>query len=810
MRIRWNLKVKLNNKGNTLAIVIIGIFILSILGTLILSLTATNYKMKLVDKKSEATFYYAEKALDEVYAAIGTEVMTCAKEAYESVLENHVTSSGVLIQKLTPADAEDLFKTLYIEGEHTTRGIAISDGIKTLYPDSDPDVIINRLNSGSVITPVAGYQSRLIELTGATQTEVEYVYDDPMSPDKQLQEILLKNICVECVTDTTGYYSSVITDIKIKIPSITMAITERVDGFDYDEIFKYSIIAQGQGNSAITDASIVVEKNATISGNVYAGARAYNDSTGHTISGNSVQINSRTLNVKSHNFVCEGAFVLDSANAVFRNLSNNSSFSDDINALQLYVKDLILEGTAPSGVSSNLDIVGNCIIADDLEVNGNNYSVNIQGNYYGYGYQEKSEAEFGIEADSGVMPTFDSSGDVAVKEHEKRSAIIVNGQNADIDMTGVRYMILGGRAYIDLNEGGQYGDASYMTGESISFKGNQQVYLANMVGNPKDYASLRADMLSAGYNVGNLEVGLYSYLGLDASSVVAKKTNDKVYFYNREADPVQQTRYFNDNFNVNLDAMQEHIQLGLGVQNLKFGSQLSAYTVGYMMAVEAGWLKGIGAGSYGAGGGISESQFFNLVKHIRVRQSYLVHTLEDISKTENATLTLKMNDGTIGAASTETMNPYEFIMNTMIVPEFTGTKQDTNLQMTSGAIQSQLASMGYASSTNVGYFISDEQSDTAEKEINFDAGIVITNGNVKVSQNFTGIIISKGTVNIFGECEINASVDLVKTMFEEITELHALLQMNQSGSSTDDTIIDGNGMDYKQLVEKSNWRKNIN
>ena len=53
-------------------------------------------------------------------------------------------------------------------------------------------------------------------------------------------------------------------------------------------------------------------------------------------------------------------------------------------------------------------------------------------------------------------------------------------------------------------------------------------------------------------------------------------------------------------------------------------------------------------------------------------------------------------------------------------------------------------------------------------------------------------------------------MDLVKTMFEEITELHALLQMNQSGSSTDDTIIDGNGMDYKQLVEKSNWRKNIN
>ena len=64
-----------DNKGNTLGVVLIGIFILSILGTLILGVTATNFNMKLNEKNSQTVFYNAEKAIDAIYAGIGKEVM---------------------------------------------------------------------------------------------------------------------------------------------------------------------------------------------------------------------------------------------------------------------------------------------------------------------------------------------------------------------------------------------------------------------------------------------------------------------------------------------------------------------------------------------------------------------------------------------------------------------------------------------------------------------------------------------------------------------------------------------------------------
>ena len=42
-------KKRMNNKGNTLGVVMIGILLLGILGTLILNITAANYQMKLAD-----------------------------------------------------------------------------------------------------------------------------------------------------------------------------------------------------------------------------------------------------------------------------------------------------------------------------------------------------------------------------------------------------------------------------------------------------------------------------------------------------------------------------------------------------------------------------------------------------------------------------------------------------------------------------------------------------------------------------------------------------------------------------------------
>ena len=166
------MKLRLNNKGNTLGIVLIGIFILSILGTLILGITSTNLNMKLVDKKTEMTFYYAEKAMDELYAAIGTEVMNCTKEAYSEVLENYIKPDGT---PLSSTEADNKFKDLLIKGD-ATAGIT---GITSLYKDgnivSSTDNIgelFTRFNTNGYITSVPSYTINIFSPSSEATTIV--------------------------------------------------------------------------------------------------------------------------------------------------------------------------------------------------------------------------------------------------------------------------------------------------------------------------------------------------------------------------------------------------------------------------------------------------------------------------------------------------------------------------------------------------------------------------------------------------------------------------------------------------------------
>lgn len=836
MKFRFNHRFKLNNKGNTLGIVIIGIFILSILGTLILGLTATNYKMKLVDKKSEATFYYAEKAVDEIYAGIGTEVMTCAKKSYENVMENYLKNDGSGgATKLTKEEAKELFNQTYIEGKRNLVGDILIDGLNDLYPDStmvldNIQTIYNRLESKGYISGVTGYSFRLVNITSGTDTtSVEYVHDPSTG---ELEKVLLKNICVECETDSTGFYSSIITDFEIKVPDINLNFVDSPEDYNFDELFEYSIIAQGNTPDVVgtpqRDTIEISANNVTITGNVYAGTKNSNDSI---VVGNGSNPSNLTVNAK--NLVCEGPFVLKSptvrdeltepisSTATLRNLSGEEDSVDELDSLQFYAKDIRLEGDASKKDTVDFSVVGNCIISDDLEVNGNNYDIKIKGNYFGYGFQASGIGST-EEADSGTFSGFITPGTYE-NEHEKRSAIIINGKNANIDMTEVNEMILGGRAYIDLDSGGQYGNASYMTGESVSFKGNQQVYMADTAlngskvqTNPISYADLKdssSKYYLPGYTDG-MEFGdiYYSQLGLNKDLVVAKKTNDKVYFYNKNLNAVSQTEYFINTYNNNATKrvnMRNHVAGTLGVRNVLFGTNLRAYTVGALMSVTAGNLNVLSYGPHG----ISKTDFLGLIDEIQVRKSHIVHTLKDIS----ATNILKSGERSSETLSTETVTPYEYFMNTVIINNYTGRKEKQNVQGSGGnaAVRELIKTIfGYtdaqlnANVINVGYII-DNSGGTGTYSVAFDAGIIVTNQAITINKNFTGLIVCKDTVYISGgDVELKASKELVKCMFENIPELRNLLKVSLADVDSTDGVVSGDSITFEDLVEKYNWRKN--
>ena len=137
--------------------------------------------------------------------------------------------------------------------------------------------------------------------------------------------------------------------------------------------------------------------------------------------------------------------------------------------------------TGSSVYAKNLDLQSGTIsldsktyIANDLTLSGSGSKATLTKEYYGYG----TSTAMGLESD----PT----------DQENSSAIIINGQNSIVDMSGVNTLMLAGRAYIGTNttkeeldqnaaaaveDAGKKNEKAVLMGESITVKGGQIAYL---------------------------------------------------------------------------------------------------------------------------------------------------------------------------------------------------------------------------------------------------------------------------------------------------------------------------------------------
>lgn len=137
--------------------------------------------------------------------------------------------------------------------------------------------------------------------------------------------------------------------------------------------------------------------------------------------------------------------------------------------------------TGSSVYAKNLDLQSGTIsldsktyIANDLTLSGSGSKATLTKEYYGYG----TSTATGLEGD----PT----------DQENSSAIIINGQNSTVDMSGVNTLMLAGRAYIGTNttkeeldqnaaaaveDAGKKNEKAVLMGESITIKGGQIAYL---------------------------------------------------------------------------------------------------------------------------------------------------------------------------------------------------------------------------------------------------------------------------------------------------------------------------------------------
>ncbi len=840
---------KLNNKGNTLGVVVIGILLLGILGTLILNITAANYQMKLVDNQSKRNFYYVEKAVDEIYAGIGVEAMGAVSEAYQYVLTNMVSRN---------VDDNSKFDKLSNEEANAEFGRQYFLNLSYKYiKDKETDIEFPIENTLEVLKEYIGSVNNItFDVEKLDTTEVVY--------EESQNELRFKDIKVSSRT-ASGFYASVTTDFIVTLPDVDLGLADTGSN-NLDELYKFALVVDGyetlqkkvDNNTEDFDSLLHITKqrlndrntaSMTISsgwdgsdtnviGNIYVGTNSVSKK-------NSVDIKSNAkLNIYAENFISGGSIVLQNAIANFNGIDPEHidiGDGDIVNyglmeenqskvGLRLWANNLstdeVKDNNTGVGTSNELTVNGDCIIADDLEINGDNSKVRINGSYFGYGYSS-SLSDKAVEANSSEITIFDTDdaplGADYMYEHEKRSAIIINGKNADVILepaTGNDIVILGGRAYIDLETGSiTTGNATYMTGESVSFKGNQNIYKAGtedlgtvIRSNPVAYDSIRAYISGDGLD--------YAALGIDPEKVIAKRVNNNVYFYKYNNDPVNQTDYFlqqvNNSFIVR-DAIESQIE-SLGVENLMLGvagnQYKNIYSVGAITQVQGGNLLNYQSVK-GVSGGKLETDFLGLIEEMEYRYSFISSELEDFDGVAYGDLS------DMSETAKDTTVYSNFVDEKTLVEILEKYKEDgggdryeeQNIEekYVPSDIAEEFCESVFGKSVyeiNLGVTMMDNAhtgGDVLATER--DYGVIVATGDVIITKDFTGIILCGGNLTISNGATVTACPKLIELLATYDPMLSQLFEVTY-GDTDGESVIDISNTDYQKLISLENWRKN--
>lgn len=811
---------RLNNKGNTLAIVLIGIFILSILGTLILGVTSTNYNMKLNDKKSEMVFYYSEKAADLLYTEIGNEVMECVRNSYSDVLENSISSASGTYTYNSKEELTKAFKEQYINGKSGE-----FNGIKDLYPsaEADIDTVLGRF-LGYISSSAPNYTFNIKKLDdGTNKTEIVYEeITDPVTGNPVLNNIKINDVCIECTANSTGNYTNIVTDFLIKIPSIDIDFTDTRTSISTENLYSYAIIAQGKDVTADTSVlNVKSGKIANVLGDVYVGAGVGDTVNGSNVTSVLVEANAK-LNCAAQVLYSEGRFIIKEGEVALDSKTGVGAF--DKNTLQFYANNISTEDdTATSGSgNSSITVNGNIIVRDDLEVNADNSKVNMTGNYFGYGYRGSFGTDITgtynfIEDSTNSTVTDIANSDPFVSyEHLESSAIIINAKSADVNLAGLKNLLVAGRAYIDLDENSSI-NTSYMTGESISVKGNQVAYQADKMKDKGFSLEYLPSDLESGMSFTSLQSKMgadnyYANLGLDASKVIAKKVNGKVYFYVKPSEPAAQTSYYETMMSAPHPIRNElrNVYKGMNLKLMLPESSVSnIYTVGTHFTYNVNdfvhypehTMKAINSTTTGTLG------FENLLDDINTRKDCLLPTLVNPDAESDKYLGMDITDQT--AESTTVKTPYEYYLSEEFVNGTVSTVK--NVEYTgSDPILNTLVTEGISTSgKKVGYIV--DNNGTSELEVDLDMGVIVTTRPVVIKKNFTGLILTGDKVIVKENATIDANEKLAKILFTNSVDINNVLN-DGLGSMVDEdvpVVQVNSGLSYEDLVEKSNWRKNV-
>lgn len=418
---------KTNNKGMSIVTVIVAIGFVAILVSIIMLSSVVNFKMKSVNVYAKDSFYSAEQVLDEINAGLQQVVSDGLSYSYKQVMQTYNA------EELTSDEKSALIKGEYYNYIWNALGVS-----------SDPEkyYVVMPTNIHDASAP-QGLYGLLKDSTkwNDTASDPEGYYGAFMRAGSYSAEGAYlgkitnydkKGIVLEDLTvyykDPNGFVSAIRTDIRLGYPEFAFSNN------NIPTIATYAFITDTLYEQKYENVTKSGAGTTSVTGNTYA----------YAVDTKGVKFDylEQEDDLDMHIVATDYAV----ANGAIQTNSNSILWSGDIN-----VK------------SSDVNLTGQTYVQDDLSISGKNSDVTLRGYYTGFGN--------------------------SVTDSSASSAILVNGTDTSIDLTGIRKLSLAGRAYIGMGNTESYSSNigsiiegkddphSVYTGESIAVKSNQLMYL---------------------------------------------------------------------------------------------------------------------------------------------------------------------------------------------------------------------------------------------------------------------------------------------------------------------------------------------
>lgn len=534
-------------------------------------------------------------------------------------------------------------------------------------------------------------------------------------------------------TDAKGYETTITTDISVSMPSFTYILSR----LPLTGLPEYAVIARDTLKQEIGNSRLNIDGSAYAHKIVLSG-------TGSTLTvENGVLVCGDTVQVKDSGPNADTARLL-----VERTVNLWASRIE-----------VLTDGT--------VDLRGDTYVADDLDLSGTGASATLSGSYYGF-------------------------GNSAVKGSES-SAILVNGRNANLDLSGLTQLMLTGHSFVsDYNhqaEGSPVTDV--LMGESVSTRGNQQAYLI-----PSAYLTNTQTGKSLGSNpfvwTGNPAVvelnamGAAAYAGYVTTARSIKPVyigypgavNQKIaYYFINFASEEQANAFFKDYFAAHPAEIKSYLDTYTTLSAMTGTLQTAGYTVVQNADSTYRLEEPVATDSLGPSAAFYQQQFNRL-------KSALFEPVE-IADTD----------------------PYRYLVKEDRIR--TLASQVTEFQNTDGDVVGVIVQNAGGAEYTIG--------------ASADLKIVIATGDVVVGADFDGLIISGGSIDM--QHSVSARETEVTPAFfataphsyedplthEIKTENVALATFLKDGIVEDQvSSITGTSTAWNlnQLVSYSNWIKN--